>query len=306
MTQQPTVIFIVSSGRSGTTLLGNLLGQMDDSVHVGELHDLWDDVALGEKVCSCGQPYRECVFWGEVIRHIPEDFQPAVPHHYLDQRDKIRLQHIVASDMGLMPNPLVTTTDYQAAAQRLYTTIQTDSGACVIVDSSKLPRYLYLTEALPNIDVYPIHLVRDPRAVAYAQKNRTKNHFTSESLLRSTLRWVRQNAVVSWYWGRKNRRCLRLRYEDFAANPAPTLHAITAYAGIQDVEFKQSNEGWYFELQHVVSGNPIRVKTGWIPIKLEEEWRRHITRWDYAFVTLLTFPLLLLYGYRVFGAAHND
>ena len=50
---------------------------------------------------------------------------------------------------------------------------------------------------------------------------------------------------------------------------------------------------------HVLTGNPVRFKSGRIPIQLDEEWKkmdiihRHM-------VTLLTLPWLLKYGYPLY------
>ena len=62
--------------------------------------------------------------------------------------------------------------EYAENTGRLYTAIADTTGCDVIVDSSKWPQYgLLLSETLP-FDVYVLHLVRDPRAVAYSWQRR--------------------------------------------------------------------------------------------------------------------------------------
>ena len=62
--------------------------------------------------------------------------------------------------------------EYAEKTGMLYSAIADTTGCDVIVDSSKWPQYgLLLTERLP-LDVYVLHLVRDPRAVAYSWQRR--------------------------------------------------------------------------------------------------------------------------------------
>src|SRR5437773_2056276 len=51
---------------------------------------------------------------------------------------------------------------------QIYHGIHTASGCRVIVDSSKLPAYGHVVSHLPEVDLYVVHLVRDPRATAYS------------------------------------------------------------------------------------------------------------------------------------------
>src|ERR1700743_2959648 len=62
----PTVIYIAGSGRSGSTLLERVLGEMPGAVNVGELIDVFRRTApLGER-CGCGLPFTDCPFWSGV------------------------------------------------------------------------------------------------------------------------------------------------------------------------------------------------------------------------------------------------
>ena len=50
----------MSHGWSGSTLLGNVLGELDGAVHVGELRALWDEGLLAGGTCGCGLPLGSC------------------------------------------------------------------------------------------------------------------------------------------------------------------------------------------------------------------------------------------------------
>jgi hypothetical protein len=46
-------------------------------------------------------------------------------------------------------------------------------------------------------------------------------------------------------------------------------------------------------------GNPMRLETGHVQLRLDEAWRTDMRVMDRATVTALTWPLLLRYGYRL-------
>jgi hypothetical protein len=52
------VLFVVGSGRCGSTLLDILLGQIDGFFSTGELHSLWWAGILEGRRCGCGLAVR--------------------------------------------------------------------------------------------------------------------------------------------------------------------------------------------------------------------------------------------------------
>ena len=92
-----------------------------------------------------------------------------------------------------------------------------------------------------------------------------------------------------------------LRYEDFVSDPtlhiAETLNSVgfddeagTLHNVVRGREISLS-------LDHTVSGNPGRFRSGNIELKPDEEWRVKMRGADKNVVTALTAPLLLRYGY---------
>ena len=60
------VIYIGGYGRSGSTILALLLGQLAQVFSAGELGVIW--AALHDKRnCTCGEKLRECPFWADLI-----------------------------------------------------------------------------------------------------------------------------------------------------------------------------------------------------------------------------------------------
>ena len=63
----PVVLYIAGPGRSGSTLLDLVLGQVDGVVSIGELRNLWYAGFHGAWPCGCGKPVTECPFWSAVL-----------------------------------------------------------------------------------------------------------------------------------------------------------------------------------------------------------------------------------------------
>jgi len=61
------VLYIGGSGRSGTTIIGNILGSARGFVHVGELRYIFDRGLIQNRLCGCSAPFRRCSVWNEVL-----------------------------------------------------------------------------------------------------------------------------------------------------------------------------------------------------------------------------------------------
>ena len=61
--------------------------------------------------------------------------------------------------------------EYKGALEMLYRAVQSISWSRVIVDTSGNPALGQGLQNEPSIDLYALHLVRDPRAVAYSWRS---------------------------------------------------------------------------------------------------------------------------------------
>ncbi|MGI9157978.1 MAG: hypothetical protein ACR2FG_15330, partial [Marmoricola sp.] len=64
----PVVVFIGGAGRSGSTLLGQLLGQLSGFAAVGEMASRFFAKNLELQYCGCGAPVPTCPFWTAVAQ----------------------------------------------------------------------------------------------------------------------------------------------------------------------------------------------------------------------------------------------
>ena len=60
------ILCVASLPRSGSAVLGYVLGRLPGTIFVGELVYFWRRFAEGE-LCSCGQTLPDCRFWSAVV-----------------------------------------------------------------------------------------------------------------------------------------------------------------------------------------------------------------------------------------------
>ena len=178
-----------------------------------------------------------------------------------------------------------------------------------MVDSSKFPSHGYALGLLPNVELYVVHLVRDPRGVAFSWQ-RKKIYDVSEGrsaqirphgTVTSSAYWLAWNATIELLWNRpaKRHRYCRILYEDFASNPGKTLTEIhTLLDEPVDLRFLGSNGIAELRPSHIIAGNPARFHDGQIRLALDEEWKTAMRKSAKLQAGLMTLPFLLRYGYQ--------
>jgi hypothetical protein len=293
------VLYLAGSGRSGSTLVANVLGQLDGAFAAGELRYLWRRGLVENRPCGCGRPFRDCPVWTEVLSglDVPD---PAGIAGRLRRRLRLRRLPGMAWRRGAVPphpDDGTLRAVYQALAKR--------PGVEVVVDSSKLPPYGALLAGLPGVDLRVLHVVRDPRAAAFSWRRRRGLDGPGDAELMSrppvakaALLWLAHNAATRLFWSRDPARYLRVRYEDFVADPAAETRRIAAFAGLDPGALEFTGPRTVaLAATHSVAGNPSRHRTGPVRISADTEWAAGLSRASFALVTALTAPLLLTTGY---------
>jgi len=286
-------------------LLSLLLGRVDGFFPVGELQYLWSRAYLENMLCGCGDPFRSCSFWQAVLDEAYGGFE-SVPIEEVSALHS-SIAHI-RNFPGLI-SPFRTSrfdtrrTMYLRHLDRLCRAIQRVSGAHTIVDSSKMPSFCYLLSQLPDAEVQLVQLVRDSRAVAYSfmRKRRKPDihwkvaYMKQFSPVRSATDWDVLNLGMEAL-RLSGIRCERVRYEDLVRDPRGELSRILPLLLSAKGDFLDE-EQVRIDVNHSVSGNPLRFTQGQVRIRMDTEWRDRMKRSDYYLVTAMTWPLLLRYGY---------
>jgi len=310
------VLYVGGLGRSGSTLIERLLGQVPGACAVGELVHLWERGVTEDERCGCGEPFSQCPFWQQVGKAAFGGWDEIDVSRVAALRSRVdRNRFIPALARGhLRPETRQLLAEYTSYYARVYAAVAGVSGCDLVLDSSKHPSLAFCLRWQPDVDLRVLHLVRDPRAVAYSWSKQVRrpdtdqpSYMTRYSPAIAAMQWNIQNAAFGLL-ARTGVPAMRLRYEDFTAEPEPTLRRVAGFAGLPDRDsypFLTAGGGpsgvapvsARLEGSHSVSGNPVRFTTGQVPIRADEQWRTHMPRAQQRAVTALTVPLMAGYGY---------
>ncbi|HET7475010.1 MAG TPA: hypothetical protein VFJ97_03185 [Dermatophilaceae bacterium] len=299
------VLYFAGSGRSGTTVINNILGQVDGAFACGELRYVWQRGVVENRLCGCGVPFSECPLWAAVMARAFGTATPdaaGIADRLLQRLSSRRVPAILLRRLvGRRPVP---SHPDDTAILRLYRALSEHVDGAVIVDSSKLPPYGLLLGGLPGIELFVLHIVRDSRATAFSwQRTKPLLDFGDDQLMpklmfwKSSLLWAWWNALTVLLWGR-NSGYLRVRYEDFAADPQPVMQRIVARAGLDPTGLPfETATSVRIAPTHSVAGNPARHSRGAVQVRSDDEWKRALPSRVRLMVTALTAPVLLRFGY---------
>ncbi len=304
----PIVLFIAGSFRSGSTVLDNLLGQIDGFTSVGELRSLWHNGLLEGRLCGCGEHVRDCPFWRRVLEAAFEE-DPPDPRAVVEIQDahlRTRPRQLLGLRRAAAGSAAPGLRRYVSIIDSIYGAVAETDGARVVVDSSKVPADAFALATLSGLDVRILHLVRDPRAVAYSSSRAkpSPDDPNSETMIvrspfQTSLAWSVWNGVLErMVRPAAEQGFMRLRYEDFASDPRAATREICRFAGAGEADLPFIGERTVrFKPTHGPSGNPDRLGRGESVIELNETWRTGMGRGELLAATLPAIPLMSGYGY---------
>lgn len=302
------ILYIGGTSRTGSTLLTSLLGQYPQFFSAGELAFLWRYSLLQGGLCECGTELRVCPTWRSIFEEAFGGIENVDASEMVRLRKRFNSNHLpLMVSQGVRDRMLRRTGELPNVLTRLYQGMRSATGSNVIVDSSKEPHYSYILRSQPELDVYFLHLVRDPRAIAHSWRRRKEEtgfgggaFMATRRPANSCLYFNVSNLASEALWDQSSDRYMFLRYEDLMASPAEALFEIGRFIGVKIDPGHVIHDG-YATLQttHSAWGNPNRFRHGRVKLELEDEWRSRMPASDRAVVTALTLPLLLHYGYPV-------
>lgn len=311
------VLYVGGSGRSGSTMIANVLGEVPGAVSVGEVRFLWERGILQDRLCGCGEPFAGCAFWGEVLERALGRTATGADRELLARRmqaglrERTRMRSLPRALAGRGPD--ATGDEVGPTLERLYAAIADVAGARVVVDSSKLPTYAALLHAVPGIDLHVLQVVRDPRAAAHSWRRRKAQpdlgpgaQMERRGAAKSAALWRIWNGALEW-WCREREVDHRLQnYESFVADPIGETRRIlrrfelVPAARVEAVvaDIFADRDVVRLHANHTVAGNPSRHQHGLVPLVPDEEWHTHLEPRDRRAVEVVTWPALRHYGYR--------
>jgi peptidoglycan/xylan/chitin deacetylase (PgdA/CDA1 family) len=302
------VLYILGPSRTGSTLLAQLLGQLNGFFSAGEVRFLWQHL-LERRRCGCGRPIADCEVWSAVVGGVLGDcsmdgLHPADIVQW--QRKSVRLRHTTRilrqPEWSTAWSPL---NGYSKTLERTYKVLARQTRASVLIDASKAAPDAAVLLRVPGVQPYFLHLVRDSRAVIYSERQHKVNpdggH--SQEMPRPTpplsiAYWIADNMGSEVICHRSQPgHSMFLRYEDYIVNPGRAIEGIVDFLG----EERQSptfidEQTVMLETNHMIAGNASRFEVGALRLRRDDRWLSNRSNLD-RLTTGVTFPLLGRYGY---------
>lgn len=300
------LLYVMGRGHSGSTVLDALLGNAPGVAGVGELVS---GMLRFEDVCSCGETIENCDFWRAVRRR----FEHEIPGTWTEAARAVQSQ----AHLSRFPATLFDGQGGRAAltaSAAITAAIGKTAGASVVVDSSKeFTRALLL--ARHDAQSRIIHLVRSPHQVLASLEYRIgmgrgfkflRRRYGSRALTplymgMAAAGWLVGNLLGELVRRMAPSRILRVRYEDLCTDYRGTLDAIARFV---EVDLQPVAEavaaGRRLPLFHKLAGNQMRTEGTFVfdPSRRES---RSLSACYAILASLITWPLLLAYGYGLDG-----
>lgn len=250
----PLVLYIMGTGRSGTTVLEILLSANDEVCSVGELTHIFRDGFESDKTCACGAPFSRCEFWCRVQQRLSypprKVLQSSALLHKIDWHKgflKIIFHSISKENTG----------SYAQTNKELYNACADVSGKRVIVDSSKYPARALMLKRLYGSAIKIICLIRSPEGVFNSfQKTGVeqgaKPPFAVLVYYVYVLLCCRLVALIT-------NNVLFITFEELKAFPVNTIKRIEAFTGLLFGQTRRRlEENTAFIPGHIITGNRLR------------------------------------------------
>jgi hypothetical protein len=287
-----------------------------------------DPKRLSRPLCTCGKrldvPYVEapeeaCPFWSGVRREWVGRVDPDAIEGYPKLQNDFELKRRWPRLVYERRRPSAAFRSYAGLTRAFFESIRAVSGKPVVVDSAMVPVRTFALGMVPGVDLYAVHLVRDGRGVITSHRGSFKEGLRAgvtpdhggrtmwKTVVRrrilylvSVARWVVLNLVSEWVCARLGpNRAMRLRYEDFVADPEWALGRIGSLIGLDLTEVaRAASSGEPMRAGHNVGGNRTK-KSGTITLRPDEqEWRSALSPKEQRLSWALMGWLMRRYGYE--------
>lgn len=274
----PLVILIAAHGHSGSTLLQRLLGAHPRIGVLGELDVVIRrglQLSADREVCTCGRMPEVCELWtavraggvGDVVHDLLAETGPAFGRAF--DRLVCRVSRVLGVEAVCVYSKRVK--DHEGVLRH-------SLHRCV-----------------------PVHLVRDPRAVAYSYQ-RKRHRLLDRSphtpaprrygYWRSLSTWTMSNRRFERLFSRYDA-SVRVRYEDVVRTPRRSVSRILREAGLS-FDTRQLRFGDYE--QHLIAGNRMRMQRSSV-IDHDSEYLHRLDPVAWWTSSLVTWGPRRRYGY---------
>ncbi|MCV0428499.1 MAG: hypothetical protein K5905_23825 [Roseibium sp.] len=271
------IIYVSGFGRSGSTLVESLLQKDYNAIGLGELYFIWDRGFLKNEKCTCGTPFRDCSYWSDVLKNAFGAIDEPKAKHFDAVFKSARGNR---PSFHSLPGQLESvSTEFKDISQRLYGAINETLDGQALIDSSKYPLFGAALSQTNGLNVKPLHVFRDPRAVAHSWSKKKKRPegsgkgaymSRSKLTLSSIWRWKWFNHGAEQLGTQMHLPYLSVCYEDFCDASERHMKRIAEFYDLKRRATPFSG-AW-----HSVSGNPARFEGSLGSIRKDEAWKEQL------------------------------
>ena len=109
--------------------------------------------------------------------------------------------------------------------------------------------------------------------------------------------WTAFNLASELVGRQAGERYLRVRHEDFCADPRQEITRIIRFAQLDDPSPISADKRVTLGINHTVTGNPDRLTHGEVTIRMDQRWLTALPARARRIATLPAAPLMPRYGY---------
>lgn len=298
------LIYILSNGRSGSTILDLILGSMPNTWTLGEaqLLDLEYDI---DGICGSGEKLKESIFWKDIIEEIEFEKDDVKISHFRKTSPNLKSHTGKVLRWDLLKEAFlgITNKEYpkkrntygvlnQGYFQKVLNHVHHEKKMKDIewiIDASKDPYRLMWLQQSGMFDIKVIHLLKEPTSFVYSTTLKYNLSNPLIKCIRMSIRWVVENKImhqVCKKYFKKNEYYL-LQYKDMASDPSGTIDKIVKHFGIKLGEYTE-NQLWEKE-NYAISGNKSRWERK--KIRYDDSWEKKMPasyRWIVKAITLFS------------------
>ncbi len=265
--QFPKILYLMGTGRSGTTILEILLSNNPGIFGSGEITYIFKDGFLNNEICSCGNHALDCSFWKNVYQRCNWKRTELTSINSLFREIE---WHTGFPKLFLNLIPPKKMSRYRDLNQKLFEAVQTASGQNIIIDSSKYAgRGLALSSLFPE-KVKILCLTRSPRGLLQAFQKEAAEEQKPKGLIATFLYDTYVLFCCRLVAIRTRQKICHIRYDDLMDDYVGVLYKIKNRLGLNFSAVQEKIEYHnLLDVGHIVTGNRLRKK-GKVKFKPEQ------------------------------------
>ena len=293
------LVYILSNGRSGSTLLDTLLGAHPDCFSMGEFQMLPSDLKENNQACACGKNVSDCEFWSKIYQQnkttLTEGTIDKFRSGFRNSGKVIRFREILSTLFSCFLNHEQIQI-YGKHNFEIFTTISGKEclrGTTHLIDASKDPYRLKWLCLSGYFNMYAIHIIKEPEAMVYSFSKGHNGVFkTMYYTFRMSLRWIIENLIILLIIRKHMPKAMtiKIKYEDLASNHIKEMEKLYHFLSLS---YKDIPTIIPSSRNHALSGNAMRFK--FKEVKLDKRWESKMGPANKLIVRILTTPFKFLY-----------